>query len=175
MSKLDDLQNQLASTVFDKKIDAKKAAGRVLGTSLELIVYYLLLRFGVGDNITFEDALREFGYPSITHRVEFSLRPIIRKRKADLKQNPKSLVIVDREQKDRVKIQETILLADGSKRNLLKSRPRFAGEPLRVGSLSPEGPEIIFLGATRAFVEVKRVGREAARFGACFRRIPVAC
>lgn len=70
---IDILQKSLASTVFSDKKDAKKAAGRALGTIVELITYYLLREWGYTSNIQIETRLPEFGNPEITHNVEFTL------------------------------------------------------------------------------------------------------
>ena len=39
---IDELQKTLSGTVFQHTLDAKKAAGRALGTLIEIITYYLL-------------------------------------------------------------------------------------------------------------------------------------
>ena len=74
---IDILQQSLASTIFSAKKDAKKAAGRALGTIVEIITYYLLREWGFTPNIRIETKLPEFGNPEITHNVEFTLHPII--------------------------------------------------------------------------------------------------
>lgn len=70
---IDILQNSLASTIFASKKDAKKAAGRALGTIVELITYYLLREWGYTSHIQIETKLPEFGNSEITHNVEFTL------------------------------------------------------------------------------------------------------
>lgn len=73
---IDVLQRSLASTIFSTKKDAKKAAGRALGTIVEIITYYLLREWGYAPNIEIETKLPEFGNAEITHNVEFTLHRI---------------------------------------------------------------------------------------------------
>ena len=71
---VDKLQNLLASEVFhytnDKK---KKAAGRALGTFVELITYYVIKNWNLVTFISIEHPLPEFANNEITHNVEFTL------------------------------------------------------------------------------------------------------
>ncbi|MDE6337589.1 MAG: hypothetical protein K2L34_13580 [Muribaculaceae bacterium] len=76
---IDILQKSLASTVFSTKKDAKKAAGRALGTIVEIITYYLLREWGFTPNIQIETKLPEFGNEEITHNVEFTLHQMLHK------------------------------------------------------------------------------------------------
>ncbi len=73
---IDILQRSLASTIFSTKKDAKKAAGRSLGTIVEIITYYLLREWGYTPNIEIETKLPEYGNSEITHNVEFTLHRI---------------------------------------------------------------------------------------------------
>ncbi len=72
---IDKLQNILSDDVFANRADKKKAAGRALGTIVELITYYLFCAWGFKDDMAIERALPEFGNPDITHNVEFSFHP----------------------------------------------------------------------------------------------------
>ena len=72
---VDALQAALAEEVFSHTKDARKAAGRALGTLVEVITYYLLKSWGLEEHTAIERRLPEFGDPSITHNVEFSLHP----------------------------------------------------------------------------------------------------
>lgn len=81
---IDVLQKSLASTIFSTKKDAKKAAGRALGTIVEIITYYLLREWGYSPNIQIETKLPEFGNSEITHNVEFTLHRITKLIKKDL-------------------------------------------------------------------------------------------
>ncbi|MDE6009806.1 MAG: hypothetical protein K2G90_11430, partial [Muribaculaceae bacterium] len=81
---IDVLQKSLASTIFSTKKDAKKAAGRALGTIVEIITYYLLRQWGLAANIEIETKLPEYGNPEITHNVEFTLHRILHKNRTDL-------------------------------------------------------------------------------------------
>lgn len=75
---VDKLQKALVENVFHYAKDSKKAAGRALGTIVEIITYYLLKTWGLNNQISIERGLQEYGNPDITHNVEFSLHPIVR-------------------------------------------------------------------------------------------------
>ena len=81
---IDALQNVLKETVFSHAKDAKKAAGRALGTMVELITCYLLREWGLCDYMSIERGLPEYGDKEITHNVEFSLHPILRTARLDV-------------------------------------------------------------------------------------------
>ena len=74
---VDKLQKVLAEEVFKHTKDPKKAAGRALGTLVEIITYYILKTWGLNNQISIERGLEEYGNPDITHNVEYSLHPII--------------------------------------------------------------------------------------------------
>lgn len=76
---IETLQNTLKDSVFAHTKDAKKAAGRALGTMVELITYYLLREWDLCDYISIERGLPEFGNDEIRHNVEFTLHPIVQK------------------------------------------------------------------------------------------------
>lgn len=73
---IDELQTLLSQEIFKDRSDNKKAAGRALGTFIEIIVYYLLRQWGENDSIAIESPLSEYGREEITHNVEFTLHPI---------------------------------------------------------------------------------------------------
>lgn len=75
---VDALQKILAQDVFHYTQDAKKAAGRALGTLVEVITFYVLKSWGLEHSIGIERGLAEFGNPEITHNVEYSLYPTLR-------------------------------------------------------------------------------------------------
>lgn len=74
---VDKLQNALARNVFRHTKDSKKAAGRALGTIVEIITYYFLKTWGHNNDISIERGLAEYGNPDIRHNVEYSLHPVI--------------------------------------------------------------------------------------------------
>jgi len=74
---VDKLQNALGEQVFHYTQDKKKAAGRALGTMIEIITYYLLKTWGFNNSISIERGLVEYGNDEISHNVEYSLHPII--------------------------------------------------------------------------------------------------
>ncbi|MDR0348828.1 MAG: hypothetical protein LBH90_04960 [Tannerella sp.] len=70
---VDKLQNLLASEVFHYTNDRKKAAGRALGTFVELITYYVIKNWNLEHFTSIERSLPEFANSEITHNVEFTL------------------------------------------------------------------------------------------------------
>lgn len=76
---IDTLQKALSEKVFAHTKDSKKAAGRALGTLIEIITYYLLREWNLSNCISIERKLAEYGNSSITHNVEFTLHPIIKR------------------------------------------------------------------------------------------------
>ncbi|MFT2753822.1 hypothetical protein [Clavibacter sp. Sh2088] len=75
---VDALQNALAQTVFSETQAPKKAAGRALGTLVELITFYMIRQWGLEPNVAIERGLPEYGNSLITHNVEFTLHPGVR-------------------------------------------------------------------------------------------------
>jgi hypothetical protein len=76
---VDALQRTLADTVFKYAADKKKAAGRALGTLVEIITFYTLKSWGFRNNIAIERPLSEYANAGISHNVEYSLHPAIEK------------------------------------------------------------------------------------------------
>lgn len=74
---VDTLQRALADSIFSNRQDVKKAAGRALGTIVELITFYIFREWGVLPGMSIERGLAEFGNDRITHNVEFGIHPII--------------------------------------------------------------------------------------------------
>ena len=70
---VDALQKALGETIFSNRTDVKKAAGRALGTIVEIITFYMLKQWGFLPNLSIERGLAEFGNDQITHNVEFGL------------------------------------------------------------------------------------------------------
>jgi len=64
---VDKLQKLLATTVFNHTKDPKKAAGRALGTLVEVITSYLLKTWGLNNQISIEQRLEEYGNSFISH------------------------------------------------------------------------------------------------------------
>jgi hypothetical protein len=78
---VDQLQKVLVERVFHYAKDSKKAAGRALGTLVEIITFYMLKSWGFEHSMAIERALAEYGNPGITHNVEYSLHPILRQQR----------------------------------------------------------------------------------------------
>lgn len=74
---VDKLQQRLRDEVFHYALDGKKAAGRALGTLVEIVTYYKLCSWGFSKNLLIERPISEFGRPDIRHNVEFSAHRII--------------------------------------------------------------------------------------------------
>lgn len=72
---VDALQKALTRDVFHYAKDAKKAAGRGLGTLVEMITFYLIKTWGYERHTAIERRLPEYANPDITHNVEFTLHP----------------------------------------------------------------------------------------------------
>jgi hypothetical protein len=70
---VDKLQNLLATEIFHYTNDKKKAAGRALGTFVELITYYVIKNWQLEVFTAIERPLPEFANGDITHNVEFTL------------------------------------------------------------------------------------------------------
>lgn len=81
---VDALQKILAENVFHYAIDKKKAAGRALGTLVEVIAFYLLRSWDFRDSVAIELPIPEYLNPSITHNVEYSIHPIIEQKRLRL-------------------------------------------------------------------------------------------
>ena len=60
---IDALQRELANGAFAYAADPKKAAGRALGTFVELITFYLLKSWGLEQYLAIERGLPEFANP----------------------------------------------------------------------------------------------------------------
>ncbi len=88
---VDKLQNLLADNVFNYTSDKKKAAGRALGTFLEIITYYLIKSWNLDTFAAIERPLPEFANSDITHNVEFTLHG--NNKIADVKYNPNDIPI----------------------------------------------------------------------------------
>ena len=69
---VDQLQKVLTQKVFHYAKDSKKAAGRALGTLVEIMTFYALKSWGLEHSIAIERPLPEFANDEITHNVEYS-------------------------------------------------------------------------------------------------------
>ncbi len=79
-SSVDQLQKLLTEEVFHYAKDAKKAAGRALGTFVEIITFYYLKSWGLERYIAIERPLPEYANADLTHNVEYSLHPAASKK-----------------------------------------------------------------------------------------------
>lgn len=76
---VDALQKTLADEVFQYATDRKKAAGRALGTLVEIVTFYTLRAWDLRDHTIIERSVPEYGNPQVAHNVEFSLHPVRQK------------------------------------------------------------------------------------------------
>jgi hypothetical protein len=74
---VDQLQKVLSDKIFHYAKDKKKAAGRALGTLVEVIIFYLLKTWRFESYLAIERPLSEYSNKEITHNVEYSLHPSI--------------------------------------------------------------------------------------------------
>src|SRR5690606_30125325 len=88
---VDKLQNALGEKVFHYTQDKKKAAGRALGTMVEIITYYLLKTWKFNNSTSIERRLVEYGNEDISHNVEYSLHPIIKEYEVSLDNDGNSI------------------------------------------------------------------------------------
>lgn len=88
---VDQLQKALTEEVFHYAKDSKKAAGRALGTIVEVITFYLLKTWKLNNSISIEKRIPEYGNPDITHNVEYSLHPILSERKIQIPNDRSSI------------------------------------------------------------------------------------
>src|SRR3990167_11046157 len=88
---VDKLQKALVANVFHYAKDSKKAAGRALGTLVEIITYYLLKTWSFNNHISIERGLEEYGNPEITHNVEYSLHPVMSSVNISISKKTKSI------------------------------------------------------------------------------------
>jgi hypothetical protein len=88
---IDKVQSILAEEVFSYAKDKKKAAGRALGTFVEIINFYLLKLWGLENSISIERGLAEYGNAEITHNVEYSLHPILNHQQVEIFNDGKTL------------------------------------------------------------------------------------
>ncbi|MBC6400661.1 MAG: hypothetical protein GDA37_06540 [Ekhidna sp.] len=88
---VDKLQNVLGEKVFQYTKDKKKAAGRALGTMVEIITYYLLKTWDFNNSTSIERRLFEYGNDDITHNVEYSLHPIIKEHEVTIDNDGNSI------------------------------------------------------------------------------------
>lgn len=86
---IDKIQQVLADEVFGRTKSSKKAAGRALGTFIEIITFYVLREWGFDCCMAIERPLVEYANPDISHNVEFTLHPswLIKKLKYKVSQS----------------------------------------------------------------------------------------
>ena len=73
---IEGMQDRLARDVFGHTHSPRKAAGRALGTLVEIVTYYLLRSWNLRESISIEMPLKEYANQEITHNVEYVLHGI---------------------------------------------------------------------------------------------------
>ncbi len=81
---IDSLQRTLSDQVFHYAADRKKAAGRALGTLVEIVTYHALCAWRLSNHIVIERRVPEFANPEISHNVEFSLHPVLAEHRVEI-------------------------------------------------------------------------------------------
>ena len=82
------LQQTLANSVFRYVADRKKAAGRALGTLVEIVTFCTLRAWNLSAHVVIERRVPEFANREIFHNVEFSLHHIHSRHEVSLKPPP---------------------------------------------------------------------------------------
>ena len=75
---MEGVRERLARGVFSHTDSPRKAAGRALGTLVEIATYCLLRSWGLRESISIELPLEEYANPEITHNVEYALHGVER-------------------------------------------------------------------------------------------------
>ncbi len=166
---VDKLQNALAEGVFAWTKSPKKAAGRSLGTLVELITFYMLRDWGLERYLAIERGLPEYGNAQILHNVEFTLHPTVERHSGSLKGLAHGQSLTARRLLKRVPVIDTESLTVRT-RNLIDSNGNvrhvcnFADDPSGfwiVFVTDPENFEVSKLtNSPVAMFECKRVGVE---------------
>jgi hypothetical protein len=81
---IDEIQQLLSKQVFHSTQSPRKAAGRSLGTLVELITYYMIRQWKLSSYVQIELRIPEFGNSEITHNVEFGLHPLVYRQTQDV-------------------------------------------------------------------------------------------
>jgi len=166
---VDALQRTLANTVFQYATDRKKAAGRALGTLVELVTFYTLRAWDLRDHLVIERSVPEFANPEIMHNVEFSMHPVLNRHRIVI--CPLSLPLTAKKIKKQlpflkdVEVRSTrVLSRDGVKRNASVIVENQGGPVVaNVDTLSDSCCHLTvceLLGDPFAIFECKRVGIE---------------
>lgn len=130
---VDALQNALANTTFARTQAPKKAAGRALGTLVELITFYMIRDWGLEQDTAIERGLPEYGNSEITHNVEYTLHGSKRIRTAAFPNDGKTVTTNA--------IAKRILNLNLGNAELSKSRALLRGTTLRHACNLAEGDD----------------------------------
>ncbi|KFI97004.1 hypothetical protein [Bifidobacterium stellenboschense] len=122
---IDSIQEALAGREFANRKDAKKTAGRALGTVLEIITFYLLKDYGLEYNTAIERSLSEYANPSIGHNVEFTLHAATKLATITHRGDDRTARAAERNDFEAA---VSGLLSDGAQK---KSNRPFAGDSIR--------------------------------------------
>lgn len=168
---VDAVQKALGETLFSNRTDIKKAAGRALGTIVELITFYMIKQWGYLPHLTIERGLAEFGNDAITHNVEFGIHHCFEKRLISITDADFNLPLSAKKIRKIFGIQEKSL----QKSNVLFCRKEILrnacvieenASELYVAHMESFTPKAVDLSLSRlkshpfAMIECKRVGVE---------------
>jgi len=163
---IEGLQGWLSRDVFARTKSPRKAAGRALGTLVEIMAYYVLLSWGLRDSISIETPVGEYGAHDIKHNVDYSLHSPIEQHTLDF---PKKGAISCKD--IQAKLRHVGVELDGiaskrliSKNGILKNACRISDDEDYRWTANLDGGKVIVT-KQRAIpfmvVECKRVGRDA--------------
>ena len=167
---IEGIQDRLARDVFGHTHSPRKAAGRALGTLVEVVAYYLLRSWNLRESISIETPLKEYANQEITHNVEYSLHGIVKKYAVTMPSTPKrepiTVVAIKKSMQeihgvDIGEVRSGALLSKGVIRNscyLSKSQ-----NVRWVANYDSEGKATVSMQSPHPYmiVECKRVGKDA--------------
>lgn len=167
---IEGVQTRLANDVFGHTDSPRKAAGRALGTLVEVVTYYLLRSWGLEESISIETPLQEYGNSEITHNVEYTLHGVEKRYNINMHDMTRSEAITARAIKksmlhshdvDVGEVRSNSLLTGGILRNscLLNKKQNARW----IANYDRKGKVTVSLQRTKPYAafECKRVGLDA--------------
>jgi len=176
MSTVDDAQKYLKEAFFQHAKSQKKAAGRAIGTILEIIVYFILETYDLIKNMTVEYRLPEYGPNDVVHNVEYGIHPNIGTIQSEMSgtvhknlQIPRSIQKAFGNSKDLKRSIRVLEYNNKADRKIRINNRLFVSnivdwnyDEIFVGHLldNSKGEILVLQKSPIAYIECKRVGRE---------------